>query len=90
MATLVMGGCTSAYVEGQHISSVRDGPFPSWREENSETEVNTLGIGLRRDYRNGVYLDGALHWQVGAPDRSELEGASPFFRGVVGWKFWER
>lgn len=80
----LMGCAANPYVEFMHISSVKDGPPPSYREYRDETEVNTIGLGLRKRYRNGMYVDGQLAAQTGPANRSELEGSEPHFILKIG------
>ena len=82
----VHAGETYLYADLEHISSVQDGPFPSWRPENKETEVNAMGVGIHSDFDSGAFLDFKLAWQVGGRKRSELEGADPFAFIRFGWR----
>lgn len=86
----LLTGCGSVpYIEFTHVSSVKDGPLPSWRPEKEETEVNLGGVGLRYDPGDagGFYLDGQVSFQIGAPKRSELVGTDPHFVGRMGYAF---
>ena len=77
-----LAGCTSAYVEGFHASSVPSGiPFSG----EAETNFNSIGLGVRRDVGR-VYLDGSLHY---IPATGEVQGRNPFFFGRIGYRFWQ-
>lgn len=82
-------GCTSAHIGGAHLSSISSGGnFPSWNDDG-ETTINAWEMGVRRDYKNGFYVEGNIQHIPRAGD-DEIEGHNPFFYARAGYTFWKR
>ena len=81
----LLSGCQTQYVAWTHISSLPDGPPPSWNETSreDETEGNLISIGTRGQWGR-VFVEAELGAQAGPSHRSELVGSDPHLTTRVG------
>lgn len=85
LVSALLSGCAGNYIELEHVSNVYCGPPPSFNDGCPESDFNSIGLGYRKRFENGTYLDAKVFDRV--PFMSyDLEGHGPHVSFKAGYE----